>query len=176
MTDSFGIVRYGRDEMQQYEHPMADGSADIEPGMLLERVNDAGDIKVQPHSTDAGTEANTYIAIEARGRGMNAMTGDAGNTDDPDVYSTSGDSMVRYVRLSGGGVFGRLAAGSDLTTASDAAITVGDVLVSAGDGTLRGVNNTDGYENDALLFEAEESEDNQSAASGDTTLVALTPL
>lgn len=174
MVDAFGVVRYGRDEMQQYEHPMATGSADIEPGMLLERVNDGGDIKVQPHSTDGATLATAYVAVEARGRGMNAVTGDVGNTDDPDVYSTDGDSMVRYVKLSSGGVYARLAAGSDLTTASDAAITVGDYLVSAGDGTVRGVNSTDGYEDDAVVFEAEASEDNEAAAAGETTLVAVT--
>lgn len=166
-------IRYGRDEMQQHEHPLADGSADVYPGMLLERVNDGGDIKVQPHGTDGGVDATVYVAVEARGRGMSHEP----NPDDGtnlDFYSTDGDAFVRYVKMSGGGVHTRLAAGTDLTTAADATITVGDRLVSAGDGTVRGVNSTDGFDEDALVFEAEESVDNSGAAAGEDVALEVT--
>ncbi|MFW5896376.1 MAG: hypothetical protein ACOCUA_03230, partial [archaeon] len=55
------IVRYGRqEEMVQHESILADGSDDVEPGMLVERVEEGGDVKVQPHSTE-GSMANAYV-------------------------------------------------------------------------------------------------------------------
>ena len=136
----FGVIRYGRDEMVQHEHELADG-ATVEPGMLLERVDEGGDIKVQPHSTEG--EASDYVAIEARGRGMNALDGEY------DGY----DEYVRYVKVSGGGLNARLAAGEDAG--------ISDGLTSNGDGYLK-VEAGDGSEEAAL--EAASAVDNSAGA------------
>lgn len=163
MADPLGVVRYGRDQMTQYEHQMDSASADIEPGMLIERVNDAGEVKVQPHSTAAATGAQRFVAVEARGRGMQATD----NPDDGDAltaYSTGGDNYVRYVKAGeGSGLNVRLAGGENVTATTR--------LVSAGDGTLRAYDsaNDDG---DAVVFETEESLDN--SGSTESTLVEAT--
>lgn len=145
-TDDEGplmTVRYGRDEMTRHEHQMASGSSDIEPGMLVERVDDgSGNIRVQPHSS-AGAVDTVYVAIEARGRGMNATDG---------VYSTTGDDYVRYVSPSGGGLNLKLATGE---TAS-----IGDQLVSNGDGNLRVIDTAGGDAEDAGEFEVSDNVDN----------------
>ena len=117
-TGPFGVVRYGRDEMVQHEHRLADGADAVAPGELVERVDDDGDIRVQAHS-EAGSADNCYVVIEARGRGMNAQDGE---------YDVDGDDLVRYVDASGGGLNMHLAAGED--------VSIGDGLESDGAGQL----------------------------------------
>jgi hypothetical protein len=160
------IRRYGHDLLEEHEHLLDDASVDVEPGMVLERVNDAGEIKLQPHSTAAGTDARRYVAVEARDRGMSA------NLADSDPYSTDGDNFVRYVEVIGGGVHVALAAGSDLASASLANITATDKLVSAGDGTVRAYDSANDAA-DAVVFEAEESLDNSGAAAGEAALLEV---
>lgn len=166
MAGPFGIIRHGREEMVQYEHEMNSGSADIEPGYLLERADESGDITVQPHSTDAEQDPTAYVAVEARGRGMNALAGDDdGRDDDPDVYSTGGDSFVKYVKASGGGLNMKLAAGES--------VSIGDGLVSNGDGTLRQLNTGGGDDENAVAFDAEETVDN--SGGSDPVFIEVTP-
>lgn len=144
----FGVIRYGRDEMVQHEHKLASGAADVEPGMLIERVDDgSGNIAVQPHSS-AGAIDEVYVAIEARGRGMSAL--DSG-------YSDGGDSYVRYVKVSGGGINAKLAVGET--------VAIGDQLVSNGDGYFRALDTAGGDAADAGELEVASPVDNSGGSA-----------
>lgn len=149
----FGVIRYGRKEMVQHEAELADGADDVEPGMLVERVGDGGDVYVQPHSTE-GTVENAYVAIEARGRGMNADDGVYSHDDDGDTY-------VRYVKASGGGLNLRLSGGED--------VSIGDSLTSDGSGYLKVYASAD---DDDFGFAAEMDQDNSGGDAGDEFVAA----
>lgn len=95
------IIRYGRDEMTQHELPAAQDG--LMPGQALMRTTDGnGDPVFDLH--DDTDEKAVYIAVEARGRGMDAQT-DSG-------YSQ--DDLVIAVLPSGGGLNLRVATGEDL--------------------------------------------------------------
>lgn len=151
MAGPFQIVRYGRHEMQQHEHSLAPASADVYPGMLLDRVNDGGDIKVQPHGA-AATAAQPFVATEARGRGMSASSDQLGG-DALEAYSIGGDEFVRYMDASGGGLYARVAPGE--------VIEPGEGLVSNGDGNFRAYEPAGTTPDDpaAIVLEAEEASD-----------------
>lgn len=163
MAGPFGIVRYGREEMVEDERQMDSASADIEPGMLLERLDDGGDVVVQPHSTAAEQDPDALVAVPARDRGMNAPTGDS--DEEPDVYSTSGDDFVRFMDASGGGLYMLLAAGEN--------VTAGASLVSNGDGYLRQLDTAGGDDPNAVAFETEEAVDNSGGSSA--VFIEVTP-
>lgn len=139
----YGTVRFGRDEMVQHEDSLADGADPVQPGMLLERVYEDGERKVQPHST-AGEVDVVLIAVEARGRGMNALDGE---------YSVDGDSYVRYKAVSGGGFHARVAA--------DENVSGTDTLTSNGDGYFA----VTGADEDAVV-QADEPLDNSGGPDG----------
>lgn len=127
------IVRYGRDEMTQHEDT---GVGAVTVGNLVERVANG----VQNHSTAAGQDGTTLIAIAHRGVGMEAG----------DAYDDG--TNVKYLAVSGGGVWLRLAAGENVAR--------GDQLVSAGDGTVRLLDTAGGDTAGGVVAEAEEALDN----------------
>lgn len=126
------VELYG--EGQQHE---AKALGDITPGMLVERA--AGG--VQAHST-AGGPANPHFANEFGFTG--GEIGDDYATDDQVVFTT-------YVP--GSGVYAIVAAGA-------AAITEGDLLASAGDGTLAAAGNSE-----VAVAQALEDVDNSGGSS-----------
>ena len=142
----YGTIRSGRGEMEQHEHPIATGAGPIEPGMLVERTGEGGDVHVQAASANGTPLTNTYIAVEARGRGMNALDGE---------YVEGEDEFVRYKDVSGGGLNLLLAAGES--------VDIGAPLVPDGNGYLReSTTDADGNydELDAVVAEAGAAVDN----------------
>ena len=107
-----------RNNTTQHEAPAA---ADVRAGHLIEEVADG----VQPHATDGGVLDRVLFAIDARGRGM-----EVGDTYSTDPDGTVDNESVKYIVAN---------AGVELTVLLGAgvAVTEGDRLVSAGDGTLR---------------------------------------
>lgn len=136
MPDSNKVVRYGRNEFVQHEET-ADGSA-VDTGMLLEETANG----VQPHSTADGAPSKVLVALDARERGMELG----------DQYPAG--SLVKYVKVSGGGAHMPLAAGE---TVAD-----GDDLTSNGDGALAAMNG-DGTST-ATGITADEDLDNSGAS------------
>jgi hypothetical protein len=68
--NTLGIIRYGREKMDRYERGATET---ILPGHVLQRTTDGNDnAAFQLHSADATYDV--YVAVEARGRGMNANT------------------------------------------------------------------------------------------------------
>lgn len=102
-----GIIRYGRERMDQYERQATET---IMPGQAVERTTDAnGDPAFQRHT---GTDAkDVYVAVEARGRGMDAQTTEG--------YKQG--EMVIAVRPAGGGL--------NLLVSDGENVTDGDPLV-----------------------------------------------
>lgn len=100
-----GIVRYGRDDMNQHERIAGDN---IYPGdAIMTAVNGDGDETFVLHDGDRANPV--YVAIEARGRGMDAQT---------DAGYQAGNDYVIAVRPNGGGLnvnldVGETAADSD---------------------------------------------------------------
>lgn len=114
--NTLGIIRHGREKMDRYERAATE---QIFPGDVLERtVNADGDPAFSLHSGTPTKDA--YVAVEARGRGMNA---------DTDEGYAAGEEVIA-VRPAGGGVH--------LSLASGESVTDGDPLVvnGAGDGTV----------------------------------------
>lgn len=114
-----GIVRYGREEMTQYERTADPSGSNILPGDALMATTDGNGNPVFAHHDGTATK-DVYVAVEARGRGMDAQT---------DTGYVAGEDSVKAVRASGGGLHLRLAAGETVTD--------GDPLVvnGAADGT-----------------------------------------
>lgn len=147
------------------EYPAADGTA-IEPGMGLERVDDAGTTKVQPVSTD--DSESTLIAREQRNPPRMQDGNPVDQVYDPgDNVETRGFQQHEEARL-------RLASGTDLINqgaADGSAATVAkhDQLSWNGDGTLvtGGAN---------PQYEALEALDNSGAAAGETALILVKQL
>lgn len=105
--DKLRIVRHSRDEMVRYERQATE---QIQPGQALERTTDGnGDAAFQKH-TGTDTKA-VYVALDARGRGMDAQTHDG--------YA-AGDEVVA-VAASGGGL--------NLLVSDGENVTDGDPLV-----------------------------------------------
>lgn len=153
MTDLPKVVAYGRDKLAQHEAPAA---ADTQAGHLVEEVADG----VQPHSNDYSAVDNVFVALDARGRGY----------DVGDVYSTDPDGTVENENVP----YANCNAGVGLTMLLAAGETVadGDRLVSAGDGTLRLIDQDGTAPDDpdtAVVAIAREALDN----AGGTDAVAL---
>lgn len=98
--DKLGIIRYGREEMTQHELP---ANSNVYPGQALMRTTDGnGDPVFDLH--DGTAEKAVYVAVEARGRGMDAQTDTGYEVDD----------LVIAVLPSGGGLNLQVATGEDL--------------------------------------------------------------
>ena len=102
-----GIVRYGRGEMTQRERPNNTGEA-VMPGEALMVTTDGDGNQVFDFHDGAET-SELYIAVEARGRGMDAQT-DTGYED--------GDVIIAK-NPSGGGFNLRVATGEDIEDGDD---------------------------------------------------------
>lgn len=106
---TLNTIRYGRDRFNQHEEI---ATAAVDAGMLIERTTSG----VQPHSTVNARVSNPAFAVERRSGGM----------EFGDTYAV--DYPVKYVTGTGG-LNALLAAGET--------VSHGDELASAGDGTLR---------------------------------------
>lgn len=139
------------------EYPAASGTS-ILPGMGLERVQENGETHVQPVST-AGSES-TLLAREQRnpprmGSGNPVEKAyDPGNNVESRGFQEHEEARVR------------LAAGSDLATASNATVSEGDSLGWYSDGTLA-------LNQGNAQYEAMEALDNSGAASGENPLILV---
>jgi hypothetical protein len=153
MPDSNKVVRYGWENLSQEEGTLSEA---VSAGDLLEL---GGSDDYQAHSTDGGSVDRVLVAMDERGRGYVAG----------DDYS-SGEFITAAVANSGVGLHLNLASGDDLGTAADATISVGDQLVSAGDGTVRAFNADDP---DDVVAIAEEAIDNSSGGAGNDTPLAV---
>lgn len=139
-------------------YPLADGTT-VMPGQGLETVMQDGEAHAQPVST-AGANA-TLIAREARNP---PKMGDGDPTDQP--YETANVNVETRQFTTAEQARLRLAAGSDLGTAADANVSVGDALGWTANGNLsKGVSTTP--------YEAVEAFDNSQAAAGETALVTV---
>lgn len=150
-NDLLNVVRYGWENLSTEEGATGNGS--VNAGHLLETNGDGDFI---PHGTDGGDVNRLLIAKDMRGRGYEVL----------DNYP-SAEWIEAVVPNAGVGVTLELAAGSDLATAANATITEGDLLVSAGDGTVRLYDAANDDEN-AVVAAAEEANDNSGAAAGET--------
>lgn len=150
--DLRNVVRYGWDQIEQ-EEDTADGT--LRAGHLVEKTEDG----YQPHSSDGGTVNRPVFAKDMRGRGYEV----------DDEYEDE-EFLTFLIPNAGVGLTGILAAGDDLSTSSNANISEGDELVSAGDGTLR---KEDGDDENAVVAIAEESKDNSGAGSDETELLDI---
>ena len=141
------------------EYPAADGTA-IEPGMGLERVDDAGTTKVQPAGENS---ESTLIAREQRNPPRAAAGSPVDEPYDPgDNVEARGFMQHEEARL-------RLAAGTDLATPANATVAKHDQLGWNSDGTLvKGGTNPQ--------YEALEAVDNSGAAAGETALILVKQL
>jgi len=139
------------------EYPAADGTS-IEPGMGLERIQEGGETRVQPVST-AGAES-TLIAREQRNPPRSSTGNPLDQAYNPgDNVESRGFTQHEEARL-------RLAAGTDLATASNATVVEGDELGWYSDGTLAKNQSNPQYE-------ALEAVDNSGAASGDHAVITV---
>lgn len=151
------VLLEGRDAYRE------DGQAGdtVTPGHLLELsgVDTAGADDTNqyvPHSTD-DEQADPVFALEY---------GKTGKGIDEDY--ASGSSLEYRTGLKGDEFYAFVAAGGDLATASNATLSPGDLLVSAGDGSLR----TGGTSGNAVA-KAMESVDNSGAAAGEQARVKV---
>ena len=120
------VIRYGREEMTQHELIAGDN---ILPGQALMRTEDAEGNPVFEHHDGDETNA-VYVAVEARGRGMDAQT---------DSGYAAGEDLVIAVNASGGGLNLRVAADENLSqgdTIGPAAVTGDFVGYVDGTGTF----------------------------------------
>ena len=120
-----GVVRYGRDLMETHER-IATGS-NILPGMAVMKTTDGnGDPAFTPHDGSASTEL--YVAVEARGRGMDAQD-DTGYVADSDY--------VKAVRPAGGGLNLLVTAGENISDGDPLEVdtaNAGQFVAAPGDG------------------------------------------
>lgn len=134
----------------------AQANGTVTPGDLVERdsLNTSGAetvFEITTHSTeDVKTAPLVALEYAKTGRGIS------------DDYS-DGDHMEYWVAQPGDRLYMQVSAPANLTTSGNANVTVGDTLVSGGDGGLQ-ANGTRGAE----LFEALESVDN--STPGTSTL------
>jgi hypothetical protein len=152
--DLRNVVRYGWEQLEQEEG--ATGNGNVVAGHLVEEDNNND---YTPHSSDGGAVNRPLFAKDMRGRGYEAGDGY------PD-----GEWISVVIPNAGVELTAILAAGSDLSTASNANISEGDRLVSAGDGTLRAF---DADDPDDVVAVAEESKDNSGAGAGETALLGV---
>lgn len=152
MTDLPKVVAYGRDKLAQHEAPAA---ADLKAGHLVEEV--AGG--VQAHSTDGGVMDRVLVALDARGRGK-----DVGDTYSTDPDGTVDNENVPYANCNAGvGLTMLLAAGESVDDSG-----APTRLVSAGDGTLRAIDQDGTAPDDsdaAVVAVAAETLDNSGGSS-----------
>jgi len=149
--DLRNVVRYGWDQLE-LEEALVD-STTMTPGHLVEETSDG----YQEHSTDGGVVQRPMFAKDMRGRGFEV------DPNDSDMVYADDDWIEFVIPNAGVGLTAILASGPDLNTSSNANISDGDRLVSAGDGTLRAF---DGDDPDDVVAVAEEAKDNSGANAG----------
>ena len=156
------VIRNGNDA-PFVEDEFDAGETDLYPGNLV-GVNSSG--QVVKHSSEGATGTGLIVDLPfdpSYEKGEDA-TGDGG----------VGERIrVAHVPV-GGEVDARLAAGGDLTTAANANVTEGDILVETTTGAL--ANHTDaetGGEPEGAVYVALESVDNSGAAAGVTNQVPI---
>lgn len=111
--EAIRVVRYGREELTQREATNVAGET-VFPGEALALTTDANDYDAfEKH--DGNEETPLYIAVEARGRGMNADTDD-GYADGEGITA---------VRASGGGLNVKLAVSENVVTGDELAPEAG---------------------------------------------------
>lgn len=143
----YQTVRYGRNDMVQHEAATAE---EVYAGALVEKNAD-GDLV--NHATAGERPDVLRVAIESRGRGMEL--GDAYPAND----------NAKYMQASGGGVYLRLAGGTNLATAANATVDPSTGLVSNGDGTVRAIDTAAGDTQDAVIATPSEAVDNSGAGT-----------
>jgi len=100
------------------DHPLYSASTPITPGMFVQFHT--GTNKVEPHSTATGVPAPLMIAVEMPIRSGSGID---------DAYDTVEEVVACLYPLSGDRLYSFVEAGSN--------IAIGDLLESAGDGTLQ---------------------------------------
>lgn len=98
------VIRYGRDDMQIRELPNNTGG-EVKPGEAVQVAADADDDPVFEYH-DGNVETETYVVVEARGRGMDAQNSSDGYDD--------GGLMIA-VNANGGGLNLRTKTGETIT-------------------------------------------------------------
>lgn len=149
---------YNEDQALKEDGEVDSGSNDISPGMLVGSFGNS-DYAVNTTTGEANPEVRVARAHKEIGHEAD---------DGADAYS-SGDHLKVAHCQRGVGVELVLVAGADLATASEANISEGDKLVTAGaadDGAVKAQGGSDG---DAVFAIATEAVDNSGAASGETT-------
>lgn len=124
-------IRHSRQKLSQHEEIAVSA---IDAGMLAERTSTG----IQPHSTDGAQPQPVMFCKERRSGGMEF--GDTYEVDNP---------AITVVCSEGAGVNGLLAAGES--------VSHGDLVVSAGDGTVRAAAG-DGSEDSAAVGEVDMGE------------------
>ena len=101
--NTLGIIRYGRERMDQHEREADPSGDDIMPGdAVMQSTDGDGNPTFAHHDGDAANPV--YVAVEARGRGMDAQT---------DTGYVAGEDEVIAVRPAGGGLNLNLDAGEN---------------------------------------------------------------
>lgn len=154
----YQTVRYGRNDMVQHETATAE---EVFAGALVELDTNG---ELVNHATAGEGPDVLRVAIESRGRGMEL--GDSYPVDD----------NAKYVAASGGGVYLRLAGGSNLATAANATVDPTTPLVSNGDGTVRALDTSKtGETREAVIGNPTEAVDNSGSADVAFVPVDLSP-
>lgn len=148
---------------EEPDYDYAEAAAALDVGDLAELTSSE---TIQPHQTAAEEKIPARVAIEARENGMVADDPD----DAKDNYASG--NLAKYITCDGGEhLLVNLAAGGDLATSTQANITEGDRLVSAGTespGKVRKIaGGTSPDPDTATVFVARESLDNSAAAAGE---------
>lgn len=129
------------------------GEADIYPGSFLQ-IDGSSDY--QKNSTEA-----------ASGRGLMADLSRSGADVAKDESYTNGDEVSAVRVPVGGQVEGRLAAGGDLTTASNANVSEDELLVETNVGALASHTSADtSGDPEGAVYRALEAVDNSGASAG----------
>lgn len=142
-----GIIRYGRERMDQHERQAEE---DILPGDAVAKNQNANG--VDTFVLHPGTrEDPVYVAVEARGRGMDAQT---------ETGYRAGTDLVIAVRPAGGGLNVQLDAGENATE--------GDSLVVDPNGTGKfHVYDSGTHDADDVVAEAAEDLDLSGASESE---------
>jgi hypothetical protein len=149
-----GIIRYGRERMDQDEREADPSGNDIFPGDALMKSTDTNGNPTFAHH-DGNRENPVYVAVEARGRGMDAQT---------DTGYVAGEDLVIAVRPAGGGLNVTL---DDGQNASES-----DSLVVDPNGTGHfHVYDSGTHDADDVVAEVTENLDLTPVGSNDPTLV-----
>lgn len=114
-ADKLGVIRYGRDLLTRHERIAT--TANILPGMVVQPTQDAnGNDAFEPHAGAADNDV--YIAVEARGRGMDAQ--------DDTGYEADNDLVIAVQANNGAGLNLLLDDGQTVVKDADLAVSTTD--------------------------------------------------